>query len=103
MEQPEEVEEYKDDDAQINQDESKIEAIFIETKERENRNKMPRRANSGKGADRLNMKFGGSKYDTQFTSTGNKILFFNDMQKLAVYVTFKQMTPRKGIKKHRER
>ena len=44
----------------------------METKERENTNKIPRRDNSGKGVDHLKMKFKGEKYYTQFTSTGKK-------------------------------
>ena len=41
MEQPEEIEKY--------QDEREIEALDLETKERENRNTRPRRANVGRG------------------------------------------------------
>ena len=44
----------------------------METKERENMNTMTRRANAGKGFERLEMNFVGKKYDTQFTSTGKK-------------------------------
>ena len=43
----------------------------METKEGENMNRIPRRENSGKGVERLEMRFGGKKYDTQFTRTGN--------------------------------
>ena len=32
----------------------------------------PRRANAGKGVERLEMKFGVNNYGTQFTSTGKK-------------------------------
>ena len=56
MEQPEEI--------KTNQDESKIEAGDIETKERENTNTRPRRDNTGKGVERLNMNFRGEVYDT---------------------------------------
>ena len=63
MEQPEEIE--------INQDEREIEAGDLETKERENTNTRPRRDNAGKGVERLEIKFGGKTYDTQFSaSTG---------------------------------
>ena len=63
MEQPEEIE--------INQDEREIEAGDLETKERENTNTRPRRDNSGKGVERLEIKFGGKTYDTQLSaSTG---------------------------------
>ena len=64
-------------------------------------NTRPRRANTGKGVDHLNMKFVGNKYDTQFNSTGKKKKYFlHDMQKLAVGVTFAQIVAKKGIKKH---
>ena len=36
----------------------------METKERENANTRPRRANSVKGVEHLELKFGGKKYDT---------------------------------------
>ena len=72
MEQTEEVEEYQDDYAPINQDEIKIEASDMDTKDRKNTNTIPRRVNAGRGVERLNIKFGGKKYDTQFTSTGKK-------------------------------
>ena len=42
----------------------------METKEHEDTKTRPRRLNTGKGVERLEMKFGGKKYDTQFTSTG---------------------------------
>ena len=76
----------------------------METKERENTNTSPRRANAGKGVERLEMKFGGKTYDTQFaTSTGErKKCFMYNIHKLAVDVTFTQMTAKKGIKKHGE-
>ena len=65
MDQPEEIE--------TNQYEREIEAGYLETKEQENTNTRPRRANSGKGVERPEMKFGGKTYDTQFTnSTGEK-------------------------------
>ena len=50
------------------------------------------------------MKFGGKIYDTQFTtSTGEKRKYFmHDMHKIAVDMTFAQMTDKKGIKKHGE-
>lgn len=44
----------------------------IETKEDENTNKRARRVNSGKGVERIEMKFLVKKYDTQFTNTGRK-------------------------------
>ena len=50
------------------------------------------------------MKFGGKKYDTQFTtSTGEKKGFMHAMNKIAVDVTFTQMKAKKGIKKHGSR
>ena len=75
----------------------------METKERENTNTSPRRANAGKGVERLEMKFGGKTYDTQFaTSTGErKKYFMYNIHKLAVDVTL--MTAKKGIKTHGER
>ena len=53
----------------------------------------------------LKIKFSGETYDTQFiTSTGEKKnVFMHDMHKLAVDVTFTQITSKKGIKKHGER
>ena len=50
------------------------------------------------------MKFGGKTYNTQFnTSTVEKKKYFmHDMHKLAVDVTFTQMTAKKGLKKHGE-
>ena len=75
----------------------------METKELENMNTRPRIENSGKVFDRLELEFGGNKYDTQFTSTGNKNKkFIHDMQKIALDVTFTQMTPKKVIKNHGE-
>ena len=53
MEQPEEIEKY--------QDEREIEAGDLKTREHESTNTRPRRANVGKGVDRLEMKFGGKK------------------------------------------
>ena len=42
-------------------------------------NRIPRRENSGKGVERLEMRFGGKKYDTQFTRTGNnRKIFMHD-------------------------
>ena len=56
-----------------NQYEREIEARDLETKDRENTNTSPRRANARNGVERLGMKFGGKEYDTQFTtSTGEK-------------------------------
>ena len=76
----------------------------METKEREKPNTRPRRANSGKSVERLEVKFGGKKYDIQFTRTGKKkINFMHDMHKLAVDVTFIQMISKKVTKKHRKR
>ena len=71
----------------------------METKESENTNTRPGRANAGKRVDRLEMKFGGESYNTQFTtSTGEKEKYFmHDMHKLAVDVAFAQMTAKKGI------
>ena len=76
----------------------------METKEHENTNTRPKGANVGKGVDRLEMKFGGGKYDTQFTTSTRekKKYFIHDMHKLAVDVTFTQMKAMKGIKKHGE-
>ena len=56
----------------VDQYEIQTEAVYMETNARENTNKKPRREDSGKGVEHLDMKFGGKKYDTQFTSTGNK-------------------------------
>ena len=65
MEQPEEIEK--------NQDDREMEAGYLETKERENKNTSPRRSNTGKWVERLKMKFGGKTYGTQLkTSTGEK-------------------------------
>ena len=76
----------------------------METKGRENTITRPRRANTGKVIDSLDIKFGGKKYDTQFTSTGKKRKhFMHDMHKVSVDVTFTQMTANKGINKHVER
>ena len=45
----------------------------MENKERENMNKRPRSANSGKRVHHLEIKFGVKTYDIQFTtSTGEK-------------------------------
>ena len=46
------------------------------------------------------MNFGGKTYDTQFTTrTGEKRKYFiHDMHKLALGVTFTQMTAKNGIK-----
>ena len=67
------MEEKRDyDGAPVYQDESQTEASDMETKERENTNKIPRRDNSGKGVDQLEMKSKGKKYYTQFTRTGEK-------------------------------
>ena len=73
----------------------------MKTKERENINKISRNANSGKGVESLNMKFGGNKYDTQFIITGKKKKYFmHGMHKLAVDVTFTQIKYNKGINKY---
>ena len=64
MELTEEIEENKD--VRV------IEAGDLETNERENTNTSPRRANVGKGVERLKMKFGGKTYDTQFTTSTEK-------------------------------
>ena len=57
-----------------------------------------------KCVERLEMKFGGKTYDTKFTTrTGEKKKYFmHDMHKLAVDVTFTQMTTKKGIQKYGE-
>ena len=68
MEQPEDVGKYQDNDAQINQYGSKIEARDMEAKERGKKNTRPIKANTGKGVERLEIKFGGKKYDTQFVT-----------------------------------
>ena len=96
MEKPEEIEKY--------QYEREIEAVDLDTKESENTNTRPRKANVGKGVDSLEMKFGGGKYDTQFTTSTRekKKYFMHDMHKIAVDVTFTQMTVKKGINKWRE-
>ena len=44
----------------------------METKEHERTNKIPIRANGGKGGKLIEMKLGENKYDTQFTSTAKK-------------------------------
>ena len=63
----------------------------MKTRERENTNKSPRRDNARKFVERLETNFGGKKYDTQFTSTGNrKTYFMHDMHKIAMDVTFTQ-------------
>ena len=104
MEKPEEIEEYQYYDAQIKQDERKIEAGDMEIKEHENTNTRPRAYNAGKGVERLEVNFGGKKYDTQFTSTEKKkTCFMHYMHKLAVDVTFAHMTAKKGIKKYGDR
>ena len=61
MEQPKEIER--------NQDEIEIEEGDLETKECENTNTRPRRSNTRKGVERLEMDFGGKTYDTQFTTS----------------------------------
>ena len=67
-------------------------------------NTRTRSANTGKGVELLEMKFGENKYDTQFTSTGKKKKYFiHDMHKLAVNVTLTQTTANKVINKHRQR
>ena len=97
MEQPEEIE--------TNQVDREIESGDLETKEPENTNTRPRRANAVKGVEHLKMKYREKTYDTQFTnSTGkSKNCIMHDMHKLAVDVTFTQMTVKKGIKKHVEK
>ena len=58
---------------ETNQEKSKIQAGYVETKDHEKPNKSPRRVNEGRGVDCLKMKFGGKTYDTQITtSTGEK-------------------------------
>ena len=74
----------------------------METKWRKNKNKIM--MNAGKGVERLEMKFVGNTCRIQFTSTGKKRKYFmNDMQKLAVDVTFTHMTDNKGIKNRGQR
>ena len=51
---------------------AKTESIDMETKERENNNTMLIWENEVKYVERLEIKFVGKKYDTQFTSTGKK-------------------------------
>ena len=59
----------------------------METREHENMNTAPIRANTVKGFDCLEMNFGGDKYETQFTSTGkNRKYFMHGMHKLSVDV-----------------
>ena len=48
----------------------------MENKERENANTNPRRANAGKCVERLEMKFGGKKYDTQLKITRENRFFY---------------------------
>ena len=48
----------------------------METKERKNTNIIPRRKNAGNSVERIGMKFGEKKYNTQFTSTGKKIFVY---------------------------
>ena len=69
------------------------------TSKRENTSTSPRRPNLVKSFECLKMKFGGKKYDTQFTSTGKKIIYFmHDMHKQAIDVIFTQVISKKGIK-----
>ena len=77
----------------------------METKEREKGIKIPIRGNTGKGVERLKMKCGGGKYDTQLTTSAGekKKGFMNNIHKLAADVTFTHMTDNKGIKKHGEK
>ena len=84
------------------QDESKIESGDAETKERGNTNTSTRKSNTGKGVECLEKKFGLKTYETQFvTRTGEKNKYFmHDMKKLAVDVTFTQITAKKGINNH---
>ena len=95
----------KSEDIETNQDDREIEAGYLETKDRENKNTSPRRVNSGKGVERLEMNSGGKTYDTQFTTIigEKKRHFMHDMHKLVVDVTFTQMISKKGINKHGER
>ena len=74
----------------------------METKERENTNTRPRRAKAVNGVERLEMKFGRKTCHTQFTTNNGekKKGFMHDMQKLAVDMTFTQMTAKNGIKNH---
>ena len=57
---------------------------------------IPRRENMGKFVERLDMKFGGNKYDNQFTNTETKKKFMQDIHKISVDVRFIQMTAKKG-------
>ena len=76
----------------------------METKERENMNTSLIRENIGEGVEHLKMKFVGKKYHTQPTSTRTKRKqFLHEIQKLAVDVTFIQMTAKKGTNKNVER
>ena len=58
-----------DQDAPVYINKETTEARDIETKEHNNNSTRPRRENSGKGADRPKMKFGGKKHGTQFINT----------------------------------
>ena len=89
MDQPEEI--------KTNQDEREIEAGDLETKELENKNTRPRRANVGNRVERL---LWHSIYHQHWVKE-KKIM--HDMHKLTVDVTFTQMTTKKGIEKHGER
>ena len=60
MEQPEELE--------TDQYEIEIEADYLDSKEFENTNTRPKRANTEKGVERLKIKFGGKINYTQFTT-----------------------------------
>ena len=76
----------------------------METNERENTSKSPRISNAGKSVECIKMKFGGKKYDIQFSSTGKKKRYFiHDMHKLAMDVIFTKVIDKKGINKNGER
>ena len=59
-------------DAPVDIDEETTEASDIYTKECENTRTISRGENSGKGVERIEMKFGGNKYGTQFINTEEK-------------------------------
>ena len=58
-----------DQDAPVDRYEDTTEASNIETKDSENTITRARRENPGKVVERLEMKFVGNKYGTQFTNT----------------------------------
>ena len=65
---------------------------------------IPRRAISVNGVERLEIKFGGKKYATQFTGTGTikDQEFTYKINQISVDVTLAQITAKRGIKTHSE-